>query len=567
MALRPVLPGQTGLNRAQTGLADSGIAFAFTRGKAEVPMSAQPVRFQVLSHAGLLVQGGGKSVLFDPWLVGSSYWRSWWNYPPLSKEALDSLRPDFICLTHIHWHHFHGPSLRRFDLATPILIPRVPSGRMKKDLRDMGFTHVLELEHGKALELASGPIVARGAGKAPGLRITSYQFHPFSDSAAMIECGPVTLFNASDARIGSFPIDGILARHAPVDFLFRSLGRLDDRMCFDYMDAPMRNRQEAALRLNAFSDFARRVGARHAIPMAGDQCFLHRETFHLNPDLVSPYQAEAPRGSGASVPPEVTAMAPGDSWSSDSGFQRLPAPAAGEREKRLREYAAAQSPALEKFYALEGRVETTLTQAEAYFRGFIAAVPMSVRRLFRGHQVTWVLTGRNIGRFWVDMERGVVREVSGIDDENHPLQIHTSAYVFRRCMAQNLFLHLPRGGRVLFRCRREDAKYIHLLMVLFNMYESGMLPAWKMLSPRFLSCWAPRWREAAHLAFDLIRSIRDRIGSAPPNTAAPSLKTERRLSAFPLPHPHPHPLSPGTAHTRADRLKRAEAAVPGGSQS
>jgi hypothetical protein len=34
----------------------------------------------VLSHAGLSVTGSGVNLICDPWLVGSCYWRSWWNY-------------------------------------------------------------------------------------------------------------------------------------------------------------------------------------------------------------------------------------------------------------------------------------------------------------------------------------------------------------------------------------------------------------------------------------------------------------------------------------------------------
>jgi len=60
----------------------------------------------------------------DPWIVGSTYWRSWWNYPPVSPELLASIKPDYVYLTHIHWDHFHGPSLRRFDRATPVLVPK-----------------------------------------------------------------------------------------------------------------------------------------------------------------------------------------------------------------------------------------------------------------------------------------------------------------------------------------------------------------------------------------------------------------------------------------------------------
>lgn len=50
----------------------------------------------------MAVRAGGKELLFDPWLVGSTYWRSWWNYPPVPRALVDTLKPDFIYLTHIH---------------------------------------------------------------------------------------------------------------------------------------------------------------------------------------------------------------------------------------------------------------------------------------------------------------------------------------------------------------------------------------------------------------------------------------------------------------------------------
>ena len=70
---------------------------------------AGPMEFKILSHAGLAVSAAGKTVVCDPWLVGSTYWRSWWNYPPPSPELLASLKPDCIYITHIHWDHFTGP--------------------------------------------------------------------------------------------------------------------------------------------------------------------------------------------------------------------------------------------------------------------------------------------------------------------------------------------------------------------------------------------------------------------------------------------------------------------------
>ena len=79
--------------------------------------------FQTLSHAGLRVVAAGKELVCDPWLVGSTYWRSWWNYPPVPEELVASLKPDFIYLTHLHWDHLQSVSPKRFDPETPVLIP------------------------------------------------------------------------------------------------------------------------------------------------------------------------------------------------------------------------------------------------------------------------------------------------------------------------------------------------------------------------------------------------------------------------------------------------------------
>src|SRR5690606_433537 len=90
----PLIPAGTGAVQSATGA-----------------LVASPrMEFTVLSHAGLSVSGAGTTLLCDPWLVGSCYWRSWWNYPPPSEELVASLRPDVISLSHIHWDHFHGVS-------------------------------------------------------------------------------------------------------------------------------------------------------------------------------------------------------------------------------------------------------------------------------------------------------------------------------------------------------------------------------------------------------------------------------------------------------------------------
>jgi hypothetical protein len=82
------------------------------------------MKSQVLSHAGLAVTSAGRTLVTDPWIIGSCYWRSWWNYPPVTPQLVRSLKPDFIYVTHIHWDHFQGPSLRKFDKRSRSTCPR-----------------------------------------------------------------------------------------------------------------------------------------------------------------------------------------------------------------------------------------------------------------------------------------------------------------------------------------------------------------------------------------------------------------------------------------------------------
>jgi UDP-MurNAc hydroxylase len=94
------------------------------------------MKFVVLSHAGLAIEHKGVRMVCDPWLIGSCYWRSWWNFPEPDPALIENLAPRFIYLTHLHWDHFHGPSLKKlFDPKTTVIVPKVPTHRMIDDLR------------------------------------------------------------------------------------------------------------------------------------------------------------------------------------------------------------------------------------------------------------------------------------------------------------------------------------------------------------------------------------------------------------------------------------------------
>ena len=227
--------------------------------------------FQTLSHAGLKVVAAGKALVCDPWLVGSTYWRSWWNYPPVPATLVESVRPDFIYLTHLHWDHFQGVSLKRFDPDTPVLIPFDRYERFSRDLRKIGMRDVRELKHGERVELA------------PGLAIRSFHFAPFiTDSAVAIEAEGVVLLNANDAKFAGAPLDQILKAYPRVDFCFRSHSSANARACYHFLDAPDESGDDNEHYLRAFALFIARVRPRYAIPFASNSCLLHDDVFDLN---------------------------------------------------------------------------------------------------------------------------------------------------------------------------------------------------------------------------------------------------------------------------------------------
>ncbi len=182
------------------------------------------MRFQILAHAGLRVNAAGKELICDPWVLGSCYWRSWWNLPPVPPEVIEGLRPDVIYLTHIHWDHFHGPSLKRFPRETLIVIPFDRYDRIKRDLADIGFENVVELKHGQTMQIA------------PGFTIRSYHIAPvILDSALLIEADGVTILNAADAKFAGAPLEQILKDYPKIDFALR-LGKIRDHSR-DYLAA------------------------------------------------------------------------------------------------------------------------------------------------------------------------------------------------------------------------------------------------------------------------------------------------------------------------------------------
>lgn len=448
-------------------------------------MVASPrMEFTVLSHAGLSVSGAGTTLLCDPWLVGSCYWRSWWNYPPPSEELVASLRPDVISLSHIHWDHFHGVSLRRFDPATPILVPRGHHDRMRRDLEWLGFTEVRELRHGRRVELGDD------------FAVTSYQFGPFLDSALVIESEGVTLFNVTDAKLMGRPLQQVLDRHPDIDVVFRSHSSANGRLCFEILDDPTDPVDDEERYVRSFVDFVVRTGATHAVPFASNHCFLHREVFDLNHTIKTPQMVLDEMAARGIDRPEAHVMVSGDTWSSDEGFTVADGDWFTDRDAHLARYHEDVADRLEATYEEEAAAEIDLDALRAYFSTLSAALPRPLRRFFCRRPVAYVLTaGDRHEAFLVDLAAGTVEPLPSVDDHRHPAQVHVAAHILNQCIERDLFSHLPISKRVRYRVTKADKRTIQVLNLVFNLYEYDYLPLRRNVNRRFARNWVDRWRE------------------------------------------------------------------------
>ncbi len=113
-----------------------------------------------LGHAALLYRQQQQCLLFDPWLLP---WFAEMPMPSLWGQVLP--RPAAIFLTHDHDDHVEPRSLLSLPKEIPVI---VPSRRNRKVyyydyhalLRDLGFTHVVELAHGEKWNFEGGAVVS-----------------------------------------------------------------------------------------------------------------------------------------------------------------------------------------------------------------------------------------------------------------------------------------------------------------------------------------------------------------------------------------------------------------------
>ena len=446
-------------------------------------------RFQVISHAGLLVENEHASLLCDPWLIGSCYWRSWWNFPEPPKELLDSLNPTAIYLTHLHWDHFHGPSLKRFSSDIKIYVPLCPGDRMIRDLKSLKFNNVEEIPHGATVDMGGG------------IKITSYQFGPMApDSVLAISDGQTTLLNANDSKVFGLSLQQIKKDHPKVDFAFRSHSSANPvPYCIENYKENFTEHRPQEEYADEFTKFCISVGADYAIPFASNHCFLHKETEQYNQLSTDPALVENHFNNYVqekNLDNKCVVMPSGSSWSSETGFDIIPFDYSKKEEHiaRMKEKYKAK---LEKQYEQENQTKAEFKSFQRYFKRMFKMMDKAVSKTLKGKYIFEIVDAERTHHWMLDFANKTTTEVSADTPADITIVMH--AFVMNSCCRKRLFSTWAASKRLKIRVTPENLHYLNRLFSILDLYECDGLPLKNAFTSRQFKVRLSRWREGVSI--------------------------------------------------------------------
>jgi UDP-MurNAc hydroxylase len=443
--------------------------------------------FQILGHACMLVKRVTTSLIVDPWLVGSCYWRSWWNFPPAHINDVDLAEVGYVVLSHIHWDHWHGPTIKKYLKDKVFIIPDETGTRSERDLRSLGVKRIIRAKHGKAIDLGNG------------VHLTCYLFgFHLNDAAIVITTPEVKLLNVNDAKIAGRPLRNIMERHGNFDFAFRSHSSANARVCFSVNDDPDQRQDDDLHYARSFELFMHAVKPRYAIPFASNHCHLHQDTFHYNEIVTNPLRLRQQlEAFGGLVHSELKVMLPGSTWSSDMGFTLAPEDVFQDVGQSLAAYLRSVQPTLDKYYEKEESVEIN---EKLFFRFFtlLDKTPVWHRykmRQFRAVFEFYFPSGRT-EHYLIEPFSKTVRRVTETLADIEPIRMRFPAIVFRDSVFLNMFTHALISKRCRFTAQTASGMAkIHAFLAVLIKAELELYP----LSRTYLARWAlgyiARWRE------------------------------------------------------------------------
>jgi len=421
----------------------------------------------------------------DPWLIGSCYWRSWWNYPPVDRNSVKNLDVDAIYITHVHWDHWHGPSLKKlFSKDTLIITHDEPNKRSVNDLKAIGFKNIKLLKHGECFELGN-------------IKITPYQFGLFlNDSAVVVETADMKLLNANDCKIAGAALRSIIKRHGPFDFALRSHSSANDRVCYTLESGnySFDNKDHYS---RSFALFMEAVKPKYAVPFASNHCHLHKDVYNMNAFVNDPFKLEKFLKENNRLDAiKLKVMLSGDWWSSATGFHINSDNRKffENKEKHIEEYRDSVNNKLENYYKIESNI-TLDPRVIKMFEKQILTIPSFLRSRLGDFQYKMVLFNDSVEyHYIVTPKKALVKECER--NLNLGAIVRIPVKIFLDAVVRNMFHHSSISKRNKYIFKNEDLllKY-EKFQDLLEYVELGVFPIRINYVGNLLKAYMRRWRE------------------------------------------------------------------------
>ena len=442
--------------------------------------------FKIHSHACFEVKTSRASLLVDPWLIGSCYWRSWWNYPPVKDINFEKLNPNVIYITHVHWDHWHGPSLRKF-LNKDILIVThdEPNKRSRRDLENFGFSNIKILKHNEVFEFED-------------IKITPYQFGLFlNDSALVVETENLKILNANDCKIAGQSLEQIKRNHGKFDFALRSHSSANDRVCYEIIGS-QKSFDDPEHYSRSFKLFMDSVKPRYAIPFASNHCHLHKDVFHFNNIINDPYQLERViLKNGGLESSKFKIMLSGDSYDTMKGFEiNDNKKYFNFKEKYLLQYADVNKVLLNDYYKKESKQKLNKRTLKK-FESQLDSIPRFLKRKLKGWKFLVLLSKDDDFEYLeVNPYNSIVQIIEDKDLSSYSTKIYIPLIIFNDAVNMNMFHHagISKRNKYVFQNESELEKW-DILNKYLEKIELEVFPLTFNYFINFTKTYVRRWRE------------------------------------------------------------------------
>ena len=457
---------------------------------------------KIHGHSCLEIRSNKTAILFDPWLNGSAYWRSWWNFPEATSlekiiKSLSECEQTYIFITHLHWDHFHGPTLRKLYKNIPnlkFLISRVPEKRLKNDLFEVlnKKIPIVEINHAFKFEINS-----------------NFSVKPFlsgpilTDSAVLIQNKNDFILNLNDSKPQPLMMNHIISSigDGNLKVMLRSHSSANSRICIRNRDGSKKENNDK--KKDSYSqEFLKAVSflkPKISIPFASNMCYLHKDSMQYNKhsntsDQVYQYYLSSKK----SIENRVELILPGEILDlnnlKSTINKRSREQLFSSRNQELIKYRKKYLDKLEKSESLQDDCKFSEKIIVNYFKDVFQKLPKLIKFFAKG-KIGFVDKNNQTSsnNFIVDLFRKKIIFNQSNLDECHTI-IKVSPGVLNSAFAKRNLNSL--GISKLLEIHTSSVRRYNYFFILCIWVEIGSFPLYSINQMnRSIDIWVRRWRE------------------------------------------------------------------------